>query len=207
MKRILLLLIITFCLFSCKKQYEFSCDPKINQLVVENKKEFSQLDLNGLLSYSPKVQRAIFNSWDYQKKRKVWLEKLYSVSQNPVLNSLEKRHIQILIENIDLDYFQRKHTLEDRNFTEGWIKYSHSELKWTKKFVAFVGFRLYTNQIQLDKELIKAGEASRMLNSEGSCDCSTSSDYCGGGRCTSGNCSSSTGCGWLWSMPCNGGCY
>lgn len=213
MKRFLLLSVALFALWSCKKNnLEFSCDPKVNEFVVKNQEEFAKIAINELVSYDPKVQRAIFNSWDYQRKRTAWLDKLQYVLSHTQLNNVEKDHIKELINHINQNYFKKENITADTvlqaNFAAKWISYSSTKLKWDNQFIAFLVYRLYTDQAQFDSELSKRFGSTTSLNSEqGNCDCSVSSDYCGGVSCESGECVSSTGCGWLWSMSCNGNCY
>lgn len=215
MRKVLLLHFMLFLLLSCKKPpLEFSCDPKVNEFVAENRKEFAKIAVKELVAYDSKVQRAIFNSWDYQKKRAAWLDKLQYILNHTQLNELEKNHIGELISHINKDYFKKENMETNKvlqaDFAAKWISYSAKELKWDHQFIAFMVYRLYTDQGQLDAELsnLQTTKASIYSNSEsGNCDCSVSSDYCGGIPCGSGNCSITTGCGWIWSMSCNGNCY
>lgn len=212
MKKFIFLSVTLFVLLSCKKPpLEFSCDPKVNEFVVENRKEFAKIAVNELVSYNPKVQRAIFNSWDYQKKRRVWLDKLQYVLSHTQLNKLEKDHIEELINHINDDYFKKENINVNNaiqvDFAKKWISYSFNELKWDNEFIAFLVYRLYTDESQFDAERsnLKTTKTSIYSNSE-SCNCNSSIDFCGG-ACSTGSCSITTGCGWLWSMNCNGSCY
>ncbi|NLO69537.1 MAG: bacteriocin fulvocin C-related protein [Porphyromonadaceae bacterium] len=202
-------------LFSCQKsEFEFSCDPVINAFISENREELSQITVKELVSYEPELQRAVFNSWDYRKKRNAWIDKLYYVLANETFTEAETSHVQKLIDHIGHDYFLGKVIHQDLHnrsgFAADWIAYAFNELEWAEQFVAFMVFRLYTNQSQLEAELsaLKLLSASVTTNSEGSCDCNLSADFCGTSYCRSSGCSTgSSSCGWLWSMPCDGVCY
>ncbi len=215
MKRFYILLLLGILLFSCgQSELEFSCDPVINAFVSENREELSRITVNELTSYETELQRAVFNSWDYRKKRNAWIDKLRFVLADENLTNAEITHIQNLINHIEEDYFldeNIQHHAEARSqFATRWISYATKNLGWSGQFIAFMVYRLYTNQSQFDSELslLESLNTSAVTDSEGNCNCNVSSDFCGNIRCSPGGCSaSSSGCGWLWSMPCDGNCY
>jgi hypothetical protein len=216
MKKKLIIVFIVFSLLSCKKsEFEFSCDPVINELVIEHQEELSGLTVNELATYDLQLQRAIFNSWNYQKKRCAWVDKFQYVMIQIPLTESEKVHIQTLIEHICEDYFLSENIEINREirsrFAAEWVNYSINKLGWSDQFIAFMVYRLYTDQSQLNSELsmLKSIRTTIRTDSEtGDCDCNVSVDFCGASNCGSGACSTiSTGCGWLWSMSCDGNCY
>lgn len=215
MKKILFVAITAIFLFSCEQsEFEFSCDPVINEIVTENREEFAIITIQEFVSYDIQLQRAIYNSWDYQKKRNTWIDKLEYVLIRISFSEAEEAHIQTLIDHIDPDYFLKENVEKDQKartqFAAEWINYSINQLGWSNQFVAFMVYRLYTNQSQFDSELsvLKAIHSVTNTDSEsGSCNCNSSADFCGGISCNSGECSVSFGCGWLWTMTCNGSCY
>jgi hypothetical protein len=84
------------------------------------------------------------------------------------------------------------------------------ELGWDEKFIAFMVYRLYTDPVQLNEEVSGISELNELISTgtEGpDCGCNTTYDYCGYSICTTGNCNTVGGCGWLWSYDCNGECY
>jgi hypothetical protein len=214
-KKFCLILLPAALFFSCQKsEPEFSCDPVINAFVSENREELSQITVIELTSYETELQRAVFNSWDYRKKRNAWIDKFRFVLADENLTIAEIAHIQNLINHIEEDYFldeNIQHNAEARSqFASCWISSATKDLGWSGQFIAFMVYRLYTNQSQFEAELSELNtlNTSVVTNSEGSCNCSVSADFCGNVRCFSGGCSaSSSGCGWLWSMPCDGNCY
>lgn len=215
MKKILVIVLLTFFIFSCQQsELEFSCDPVINQFVIKNRQELSSITVQELASYDFQLQKAIFNSWNYQKKRSAWVNKLQYVLIHIPFTELEKAHIESLVEHITEDYFLKyniEKNLEIRSqFATQWISYSTNKFGWSNQFLAFMVYRLYTNQSQFESELsiLKSIGTKVETNAEsGSCDCNVSADFCGGIDCHSGGCTISSGCGWLLSMPCDGNCY
>jgi hypothetical protein len=215
MKKELVVVFTIVYLLSCKKsEFEYSCSPVINEFVIEHLKELSVLTVHELASYDFQLQRAIFNSWDYQKKRNVWIEKLNYVLIHIPFTETENAHIQTLITHINEDYFLKENiekNLEIRSlFAAEWINYSINDLGWSNQFIAFIVYRLYTDQSQFNNELsmLRSISATIKTDSEpGDCDCNISVDFCGNSFCSSSGCTTiSTGCGWLWSMSCDGNC-
>lgn len=206
-------LAITF--YSCEKtELEFSCDPEINEYVSKNKKSLADISLDQLSAYDISLQRAIFNSWEPSKKRDVWLEKLNNVLNKEELNLHERKHLTKLMDHIAPDYFSEAGSNHESTtstyFAGEWISFAIKELNWNEEYIAFIVYRLYTKpeQFYQEKSAIASFTSSITTNTEAyDCNCNTSSDFCSTGACTSGDCNTVGGCGWLWSMECNGNCY
>jgi hypothetical protein len=213
-KNLIFVLLMVFT-FSCRKaNLEYSCNPVINEFVVKNRSVLSEVSINELAAYDIQFQRAVFNSWNYQKKRDAWIEKLNYVLIHIPFKEPEIAHIHKLITHISENYFLKENiekNLEIRaRFAAEWIDYSVNELGWPDHFIAFLVYRLYTGQAQFTAELSMLRLISRtpVADSEpGECDCNVSVDFCHESICTSTGCTITTGCGWLWTMPCNGQCY
>lgn len=210
-KFLIVLSFFTF-LYSCQEtELEFSCDPLINKFVMENQEELSQISVVEFSTYDISLQRAIFNSWSADKKYDVWMNKLNYLLENEQLNSKEYNHIQQLIEHIQPDYFHNQESNNEvEKFASEWIRYAEEELNWNARFIAFIVYRLYTEQAQFDAEISMLNDLQLIssANSEGPCDCNTSSDFCGDAACQNSSCSTvSSGCGWFWKESCNGDCY
>jgi len=129
MKKILLSVVISLILFSClQTEFNYSCDTEINRIVEDNKLEFSQISVNELTTYDVILQKAIFRSWDAEKKRTVWIDKLHLIQNTVQLTINESYHIQKLIDHINIGYFEEDKTQEDFNyrdkFAEDWINYA-----------------------------------------------------------------------------------
>ncbi len=83
MKKLFFILLFPLILFSCQQtELQFSCDPAIDAYVAGNLKSLSLLTFSELADYELPLQRAIFNSWDAEKKRNAWIDKLYFVLEN-----------------------------------------------------------------------------------------------------------------------------
>lgn len=214
MKQIFCIVFFSLVLFSCQQtELEYSCDPVINKFVIENKAEFSQISATELASYEVSLQKAVFRSWDPEKKRDAWLDKLHQVLYSIPLSTAESDHIQRLIDHLEVGYFLdeniQKNKISREKFANEWQNYATKDLGWSEQFISFIVYRLYTNQSQFDAELsvLKSINVGVTTNSEsGSCNCNTSVDFCSGSPCHSNGCSTSSGCGWLWSDSCNGSC-
>jgi len=212
---LLTIIIIIIILTSCQNDdLVYSCDPEINSYVTDNKQKFAQIDVLQITSYEYPLQKAIFNSWDFGKKREEWINKLNYVISNENLTIKEVDHLQKLIFHIQPDYFSddflNKNSEQISQFAATWLDFSIRELGWSDQFIAFIVYRLYINQSQFEAELseLRSIMTNTSANSESNCSCNTSEDFCGDYfRCSSTGCSSSGGCGWLWSQTCNGTCY
>ena len=209
-------LFILIALISCQlDEQEYSCDPAINKFVRKNLTELSQLNISELNTFNISLQKAIFNSWDYKKKREAWMDKIYYILNNNTFSEKELLHIQKLEDHITGDYFTHENIDRDvifrSEFAENWITYATDELCFSDKYVAFLVYRLYMETGQLDAELsaLVSLRSNPIADSENSdCGCNQGADFCGIGKCISDDCTlTSSGCGWLWSMPCDGNCY
>jgi hypothetical protein len=214
MKRLLYILVFPVILFSCQQDdLIYSCDPELNNFVTENKTEFSKISVTELASYDITLQRAVFRSWDAEKKRTAWLDKLEQVLYSSCLSEAETNHIQKLIDHIEAGYFSdkkiKKGSASRAKFAAEWLNYASNDLGWSGEFIAFLVYRLYTKQSQFEAELsvVKSFKVKATTNSEsGTCNCNTAADYCGSHDCLLTGCSTGSGCGWLWSGTCNGYC-
>lgn len=205
-----------FCLLflaSCMQyEAEFSCDPVINEYVSDHQAELSQMSLSDLTSSDLPFQQAVFRSYDPAKKREVWLQKIQFLLETQKYTADEYTHIESLRTHLHENYFATENLIsqekERAQFASDWISHAKSRLGWSERTIAFVVYRLYTNESQFDAELNGLNSIQRQAtaDSEGSCSCNTTSDFCGV-YCGSGNCQVSTGCGWMWSETCNGVCY
>jgi len=117
------------------------------------------------------------------------------------------------MDHITDGYFHGETTLDNpgarSRFAGEWIDYASKELLWPGDYIAFIVFRLYTDISQLHEELssLKSLQLKAMINSEaGDCNCNISADFCNG-ICYTRDCTIISGCGWLWSMECDGNCY
>ncbi len=216
MKKIHFLVLLSVVLFSCRQtELQFSCDPVIDAYVTNNRLELAQITVTELSGYEVPLQRAVFNSWEPEKKRSAWLGKLNYVLKNEAFNDDEIKHVQKLIDHIQPGYFEEnladEELLEHARFAEEWIGFAQNQLDWPKQFIAFMVYRLYVNRSQLEAELSDLASLKSALSTDsetGNCGCNTSEDFCGTMNCISTGCTTSSGgCGWLFAKSCNGNCF
>ncbi|MDP2114360.1 MAG: bacteriocin fulvocin C-related protein, partial [Bacteroidota bacterium] len=155
MKQIFCIVLFSVVLFSCQQtELEYSCDPVINKFVLENKVEFSQISVTELTTYEVALQKAVFRSWDPEKKRNAWLDKLHQVLCSIPLTKPESDHIQKLIEHLEVGYFLdeniQKNDKYRAKFAYEWLNYANKYLGWSEQFIAFMVYRLYANQSRFD---------------------------------------------------------
>jgi len=214
MKQLFGVVLFSIVLFSCQQtDLEYSCDPVINKFVIENKAEFSQISVAQLTTSEPALQKAVFRSWTAEKKRDAWIEKLHEVICTNSFSTAESDHIQKLIDHLEVGYFLDENIknshISRAKFANEWLNYAANDLGWSGQFIAFLVYRLYTNHSQFDAELstLNSDHNEDTVNpGPGSCNCNTASDFCSGPSCHSNGCSTGSGCGWLWSSPCDGNC-
>jgi hypothetical protein len=214
MKKIIWIVLISIFIYSCQQsELQFSCDPAINEFVVDNQSALSQISIFELVTYELPLQRAIFTSWDAEKKRNVWIDKLNHLILNESFNKDEVDHIQKLINHIDVDYFLNEKTDKELElrlfFIREWLDYATNQLGWSDLYISFVVYRLYTEQSQMEDELsiLESLGTAITTDSEG-CNCNMENNFCSGFvDCISSGCTVTTkGCGWLLSESCDGSC-
>ena len=142
------------------------------------------------------------------------MQKLQFLLNNENYTETEYVHVSKIPDHLHVGYFLEENLefeIEMRTqFAHDWINYATDSLGWSDKQIAFVIYRLYTNQAQFDAELNTLSKIQTQVstNSEENdmCNCNTSSSYCID-LCIAGICkTTTTGCGWLWSETCNGVC-
>lgn len=214
MKTLFKVLIFTFIFTSCKHdKVLFSCDPILNQYVATHQNVLKSLSLADLTNSDLVFQQAVFRSYDALKKREVWVQKIQTLLDTQNYSPAEFAHMNSLLDHIHEDYFVQENIeserLERKQFAADWINKAKNSLGWSDKQVAFVVYRLYTNSSQFDNELkfIQSIQNQDSIDPPANCYCCTSFDYClSSTNCISGGCMITTGCGWLWSETCDGGC-
>ena len=212
MKVILVIAILFLFMVSCKRnEAVFSCDPTLNEYISTHTVGLKSLSLYELTKSDLAFQQAVFRSYDAAKKREVWLQKIQLLLDNQNYTEAEYAHVASLLNHLHENYFEPENIASEalvrRQFAVDWISKAKTNLGWSDKGIAFVIYRLYTNQIQFDSE-INASQTDQIEigDPSGNCSCSTASDYCITNRCNSGSCNITTGCGWLWSETCDGKC-
>ena len=205
---------------ACKKddKLQYSCNSEINTWAVKNQKSFANINHDEILQYELEYQKAIFRSITPFKRYQLWYDKFDKLSK---LSWTEKevQHIIDFRDNIQYYWFDNpqnrtKSTVNEMiNYYSFWIEYAKNELFWSRNTIATMVSCLeipiknnkllpFTNNNNYSKS-----------DTDGNCQCATSSDWCDGfsgsdlGDCKSGGCrASSLGCGTGWGSSCNGLC-
>ena len=104
-KLLAILFVAVIMLYGCKKEesLKYSCDPKINQWVSENKASFCDITRKQLSVIPPYLQIPVYRSLTAQQKHDFWMEKLELIAKDwdkPVQIFIEK-----LKQDIKLEWF------------------------------------------------------------------------------------------------------
>ncbi len=223
-KYIFLIVSMSFVLFGCKKDTQnhfYSCNENVNNWVIENKSDLVKMTRKDLLRFSDDYQRPIFRAFTPKQRLGCWYEKL-----NEVLvlnwNENEKNHIQLLVHSLDENWFIENdpadtvyHQMSRDIFLKNWIEKGINELNWTRALIHSMVVCMET-KISSEGYLLETTNNNESLkgSDQGTCECSTESDWCNLGMNELGSCvqglnnckTSSLGCGTLWSFTCNGKC-
>jgi hypothetical protein len=214
MNKFLFFILCAFVFTSCdEKELEFSCNPEINNIVKSSEFEFSKIGLAELLEYDIELQKAIFRSFELQKKKSIWVEKFDSLLVNTQFKYKEILHISILSKYVFDSYFNIEKAdsiiiLNQKLFENEWIAFAKDSLFWSSEKIHFITSSLCYTYEQYEQHILDMEEFS--INSlSSSCNCSTESDDCGdigAVYCEEGGCTEKSGCGFLYLYNCNGGC-
>lgn len=214
MKNLLVLLLASIILFSCEKdELIYSCDQEIDAIVKSGIIGFSEITLLELLEYDIILQKAIYRSLAPVKKKALWIEKLNRIEFLLKMSPKEIKHFDdfkdwITSNNFDFNSQNKKLTDKSLEFEMNWRQYAQDSLSWDLAKIGFVVSSLEIVEYDYRQKIVQQMEIT-LESLNGVCVCSTESDYCGqiGGSCTSGGCSVTAGCGWLWSSNCDGSCF
>ena len=212
MKVILVIILVLLFTVSCKRNESiFSCNPAINQYVSAHTVELKSLSLNDLTKSDLAFQQAVFRSYDAAKKREIWVQRIQLLLDTQNYTEVEYAHVAGLLNHLHENYFEPENieseAVERKQFAADWISKAKTDLGWSDKDIAFVIYRLYTNKTQFDNEIeATLTNSIEIIDPNGNCTCSTTSDYCLNSYCNNGSCNLTTGCGSFWSQTCDGKC-
>jgi hypothetical protein len=214
MKSIYAALFFILIIYSCQKDaLLYSCDPVLNEIITSHIEVYAQYTVEEITVSDIQIQRAIFRSFEPAKKREIWLEKIRFLLENEDYTPAEYIHTTKILDHLSENYFNEDSIKAEAGtralFFSDWISYAKGNLGWSEKYIAFVIYRLYTVQEQMDAEISTVKIISRKAISDseiGTCDCSLISDGCFGSVCGDGTCEQTSGCGLLWQYTCDGIC-
>lgn len=221
MKKIgFLFVAIIFLISSCQKDDLFySCDPTINSWVKSNLVEIAKMSRIDLIEKTPTAQVAIFRAFSSNQRFQLWNDKINEVSGLD-WSLEEEAHILTLRNALKEEWFTdefKKDSLklqQVRIFLKSWCIEGMGRFGWTKKLIGGMiarSERLTDKQGTLEINSLSSAMAANVTDSETSCNCSKSDDWCpeiaGYGHCNNETCTATSwGCGTLWIQPCDGVC-
>jgi len=215
-KRFLIAAIFALFFASCQKEenLQYSCNPDVNQWVIENKSEyanisrvdFSQLDINN--------QLGLYRSFESNQKIKLWKEKLEYLTTSVKLTKTEKKYLLELYNFIKPEHFDNIESKQEfHDYAAKWEKEARATLNWGDKEIF-----LYTHTLMTESEFNIAIErrANKQKNDHEISEIDTKPDcecyysiYCGLDgycdekiECVSGK----GGCGIFGNSNCTGMC-
>jgi hypothetical protein len=222
MKKLIVLISATiFLTAACNKNepHLYSCDDDVNSYVVDNLDNVNNLKRKDLLRHDLETQRALFRAMSPQNRYICWKEKIEKTLSLEWTDN-ELNHINLLNDAMNVEWFRDKnlnnpdfkYNLND--FLLDWIVTGINDYRWSKglvfSIVATLDIKSDANKL-IGYELIE----NSMNRSDGSCNCSASSDWCDiSGQGTHQYCKRghdgciprSAGCGTLWTSSCDGKC-
>jgi hypothetical protein len=183
----------------------------LNEYISTHTAKLKSLSLNDLTKSDLMFQQAAFRNFDAAKKREIWQQKILLLLDTQNYSEAEYNHVAALLNHLHEKYFEPENILseaiERKQFAQAWISKAKSELGWYDKEIAFVVYRLYTNEEQLNSEIKSYLEVyPDTIDPNGNCDCNTGNNFCAMQNCSAGSCRVTSGCGWLWSETCDGKC-
>lgn len=211
MKLLYSALLFLLLFYSCHEDVlQYSCDPVLNGMITNHLAEYAQYTVKEISVTDITVQRAIFRSFEPAKKREIWIEKIKYILENENYTTDEYAHVEKLLGQLTENYFDKDSVKIEASkrlqFSRDWKSSAKNNLGWSDKYIAFVTSRLYTAPEQLDAELSAIKAMSRQASASSECNCASTDDFCYQSACNAGNCTQTTGCGWLWNSNCDGTC-
>ena len=93
----LVLLLISFCLFSCQKdEMLYSCDSQIEKWAIENKSEINKMTRTQFLEINNfSIKKAAYRAFTFENKQEVWREK-YRELETLDWSEAEWKHISLI---------------------------------------------------------------------------------------------------------------
>lgn len=227
----LVLLLISFCLFSCQKdEMLYSCDSQIEKWAIENKSEINKMTRKQFLEINNfSIKKAAYRAFTFENKQEVWREK-YRELETLDWSKAEWKHISLIYSLVLSDernsILRAKDVEEDDNlliFSYRWEDYAKTTLGWTRKQIYAICYtveKVMNKQGDLDVQIEQRTENLARNETGGSgfeCSCSQKSSYCDiidheGPAYTTcktpngGGCKVTSGCGLFWQFDCDGMC-
>ncbi|MFW5762108.1 MAG: bacteriocin fulvocin C-related protein [Cyclobacteriaceae bacterium] len=134
MAKKLMLYIGVLCLIvhSCQKnELLYSCDPDVNQWILENKMMLAEIDRNTFAQVPMKKQIPLFRTFSPEQKVKLWNEKINLLIKFEYLSNDEKTHLLKLNNFLKPYHYSNQNGRDEFNlFADEWEKYARESLMW-----------------------------------------------------------------------------
>lgn len=215
MKQISLLAFLSlYFLVSCTQDADtvYSCDHSVNTWVKENLIEIQSMKREDWNSLEEPYKVAVYRAFSLKQRLDFWHQKLEEVKQLD-WSIDEMNHIQHVENFIDSHIEMLMGHLSDEQADElelffyQWQCFAIEQLGWDKKVcvaIAGVGNKMLDKKGNIQVKKRQSGQKSYGCH----CNTGTLSDFCGSaGTCIEVQCDKTIdGCGWLFTMQCNGRC-
>jgi len=209
------ILLASLFLANCSKEdLEYSCDPKVNQWVVDNKLKYANISRPEFVQFNMREQIALYRSFTGKQKMKLWNEKINYLLTTQNLPDAEKESLLKLFKFAQPSHFDdAQGRVEFNTFASQWEKDVRSQFGWDDRKIF-----LYTHTLMKIDEFnekvaqmaasakTKSGSKLKSAAAEtGDCECYYSI-YCMTSSCVDGNCTQVSGCGIFGNSNCTGSC-
>jgi hypothetical protein len=209
------MILVSLFLTNCTKNLEFSCDPLVNQWVVDNNLKYANISRPEFSQFSFEQQIGLYRSFKGKQKIKLWNEKLNYLLTTQNLSEDEKAYLLKLFSFVKPFHFDDpKGKIEFKKFASEWEKDVRSKLGWgDKKVFLYTNILLTIEEFETGlkkRELEKAKSVSNLKSPASvkppDCGCYYSIS-CGYAQvCVDGSCNKTDGCGILGTSNCTGLC-
>lgn len=210
--------VVALLLMSCSSdELTYSCDKEIDRWVKSNLNEIQQMTRAEWLGLNRGYAIATYRAFTPQQKVIFWQEKLAEVKQLP-WSEEERAHIAHVEDFISShkEYFSDEPLAEDQIdelelFFYRWMRDGIEKFGWNETValsIAGTGLRVVNTEGELDLPPTTYASSELSVSPETSCDCKIDwYNMCIDSQCEELLCEViPKGCGWLWTMPCDGLC-
>ena len=193
-------------LLSCSNDDKnvYSDDSKVNNWVLENRREFSDITLEEIASYQGEEQRAIFRLIDSENRKGIWLSKANILIKKYPNQSIIFNEFLDFVEEYD---FESNLSTDQVRFFDEIIEKGRNDYNWDDEFIGitFCSFEYYSADHNYN---IFSRTLLTNADDEPTCNCKWGGMFaCGSMDCNSGcEDDGKKGCGFLFMQTCTGVC-
>jgi len=210
-----LLAVLVFCM-ACSKELEYSCDPKINEWVAQNKDAYAEISRTQLATFDIEKQQGLFRSFAPKQRSRIFHEKYDYLMGLDDLSAQEKEQLAKLYQLVTPEIYTTEINKKAFNeFAAVWVEETKQLLGWgdTEIFL-YTHTWLTLEEVKKRIETLKTSTKFRTDDDPPhgdvpNCMCYYSV-YCifsaKGFECVDGNCNVVDGCGVVGTSNCTGLC-